>query len=441
MRKGQLKIRKSNLHRFSSVLTVVFSVFVVTSLFCSCSKSELKTEPVLIGQDWYYSASGVSNTDIVGFEYGSNTIYVYNIASGIKKPVLKLPESRGLVGTPGVYGDKVVYVTGDKDFADIGWSGYGEPIDSNFVVSLLDLKTGAVKDLTTDKSMKMLPGIFGNIVVWLDARNSEEHYLPQNWDVYTYDLKENKEQRLTSAPSATRDSLAINADWIVWCDNRNGTSLNPFCYDVYAWDLKHGLEKRLSSVSSSEDWSISLNGNYVVWTDSRNVDTTNSSYGYKDIYLYDLTNNEERRITLSSGKDSFPVIDGNRVVWIRDTAELTDDIFAYDIKTGQEPQISHTGNATLHPPTIFGNKVFWIESMTKELPNDTGFEAGYPFITGIYLYNLDTKKQMAPDFPAKVRSGEARQVPFYPAIINDNDILYDVGNHSGEEWTYLVKIN
>jgi hypothetical protein len=75
------------------------------------------------------------------------------------------------------------------------------------------------------------------------------------------------------------------------------------------------------------------------------------------------------------------------------------------------------------------------------MPNDTGFEAGYPFITGIYLYNLDTKRQIALDLPAKARSGEARQVPFYPAIISDNYVLYDVGNHGGEGWTYLVKIN
>ena len=411
------------------------------SLFCSCSKSELKAEPILIGQDCYYSVSGVSNTDLVGFEYDSNTIFVYNIASGIKKPVLKLPESRGLVGTPGVYGDKVVYVTGDKDFADIGWSGYGKPVDSNFVVSLLDLKTGAVQDLTTDTHMKMLPGIFGDTVVWVDSRNSDVNYLPRNWDVYIYDLKENKETRLTLAPTATRDSLAINADWIVWCDNRNGTSLNPFCYDVYAYDLKHGVEKRLSSVSSSEDWNISLNGNSVVWTDSRNVDTATSSYGYKDVYLYDLTNNGERRITSSSGKNSFPEIDGNRIVWIQETAELIDNMFVYDIKTGQETQISHTGIATLYPPAISGNKVFWMESMIKEMPNDTGFEAGYPFIADIYLYNLDTKRQIALDLPAKARSGEACQVSFNPAIINDNYVLYDIGDHAGTEWTYLVKIN
>jgi Tol biopolymer transport system component len=437
-----LKTRKSSSLKVISVLTPVFSFFTVMSLFCSCSKSGLKTEPTLIGENWYYSASGVSNTDIVGFEYDSNTIFVYNITSGIKKPVLKLPASRGLVDTPGLYGDKVVYITGDKDFPSAGWSGSGKPnIDSNFVVSILDLKTGEVKDLTTDKHMKMLPGIFGDTVVWVDSRNSDVNYLPQNWDVYIYDLKENKETRLTLAPTATRDSLAINADWIVWCDNRNGTSLNPFCYDVYAYDLKHGVEKRLSSVSSSEDWNISLNANSVVWTDSRNVYATNSSYGYRDIYLYDLTNNEERRITSSSGKDSFPVIDGNGIVWIQETAELTDNMFVYDIKTGQETQISHTDNAALHPPAISGNKIFWMESMIKEMPNDTGFEAGYPFITGIYLYNLDTKRQIALDLPAKARSAEARQVPFYPAIFSDNYVLYDVGNHAGTEWTYLVKIN
>jgi len=81
-----------------------------------------------------------------------------------------------------------------------------------FSNDLLDLKTGEVKDLTTDKHMKMLPGIFGDTVVWVDSRNSDVNYLPQNWDVYIYDLKENKETRLTLAPTATRDSLAINAD-------------------------------------------------------------------------------------------------------------------------------------------------------------------------------------------------------------------------------------
>ena len=201
------------------------------------------------------------------------------------------------------------------------------------------------------------------------------------------------------------------------------------------------MEKRLSSVSSSEDWDITLNGNNVVWTDIRNVDVTNSSYGYRDIYLYDLTKNEERRITSNPGMISSASINGNWIVWNRATGETTVDIFAFDLKTGHESHISDTGNATLHPPAISGNKIFWMESMNDEQPNDTGFEVGYPFITGIYMYDLDTKKQIALDLPAKARCGEARQVPINPPIINENYVLYDIGNHSGEGWTYLAKIN
>ena len=211
--------------------------------------------------------------------------------------LLTLPEGRSVEGKPSVYGDLAAYVSGDINLESAKSSGSGYPIiDANWALSVLNLKTGEVKDIVpVDNNMKLAPKICGDIVVWFDARNSKDtgnRY--GNFDVYAYDLKNNSGARLSSTTSAVWDDLAISGDRVVWRDNRNGEA--DHLYDIYAYDLKSNHEKRLTSVSSSYDWEIGINGNNVVWVDGRHIGPESIGqdggvhYDYTlntDIYLYD----------------------------------------------------------------------------------------------------------------------------------------------------------
>ena len=399
--------------------------------------------PELIGEDWYFDVpADDSGNVIVGFDYNSHCITSYDLVSGMKQELIHLVASRGIVGVPSVYGDKVAYITGQFDFQSISASSLTwPPPSSDFIISVLDMTTGEIKNLTTDNHFKMYPIVYGDTVVWLDARHTEGTVYGQ-FDLYAYDLKTGSEKRLTSTSSIPNESLVFNGDWVVWKDKRNGGTNN--CCDTYAYDLKHNMEKRLTSVSSYGIYNLCGSGNYVVWQDDRNANPespTKYDYTYnQDIYMYDLARNEELRITSYSGRDHSPAIDGDCIVWIRETGERLGDIFAYDITTGQETRVSHTGNAWYDPPTIKGGLVLWVDSAPRKIIANKVVCDGPPGVAGLYLYDFNTERQISVRLPEQVWDSW-RRYSCHPTIINNTNVLYTLGDESGRTWVYAAGVD
>jgi len=93
----------------------------------------------------------------------------------------------------------------------------------------------------------------------------------------------------------------------------------------------------------------------IVWSDKRN--------GNWDIYMYDFSTGQEKRITTDLSNQMRPSISGDKIVWLDQRTPTPSeypfygdgDVFMYDIPTGKETQITTLHRATQYdPPKIDG---------------------------------------------------------------------------------------
>lgn len=337
---------------------------LVISSFSGCAlteESELPAESWELNGFWRYSPQCIWGDTFVAGEYifgnGLEGQYIstYNLQTREKQRIKEIPVDY-LFEEPSIYEDNVVWsscyysrkdrMSQQKDFDNLDWN-----------VFLLDLKTGEERQITTDEHAQRSARISGDTIVWLDNRHEED-------DEY------------------------------------------PHFYDIYAYDLKTGEERRITTTNSIREYYLGISGSLVVWTDSRNdnpssrIDTY-PPVGNDDIYLYDLSTDQERRITTDPGSDSSPVIDNGRIVWRRMSAVRDQDIFLYDVETGQETQISESGYAAqYYYPAIYGDRIVWADSrLTRGNSDDDCFgldEAAGVSESGsaeIYLYDLETRQE------------------------------------------------
>ena len=93
-------------------------------------------------------------------------------------------------------------------------------------------------------------------------------------------------------------------------------------------------------------------GDKIVWADYRN------DY-YDDIFMYDLSTGQERVICTAPGNQTDPAIYGDKIVW-EDGRNGNADIYMYDLSTGQEKAIC-TAPGNQIEPAIYGNKIVWAD--------------------------------------------------------------------------------
>jgi len=330
---------------------------------------ELDIESWEIGENWMYSQQSIWGDIMVGLETEwqqgkavKQYIGTYNLRSREKELVYELPPERVADQAPAIHGSNIV------------WSSAGD-------VFLLDLKTTNVQQLTSEEHAQVNPRIFEDTVVWQDARNREGYYNPQRFDVYAYDIKTKTEKRLTSAPTAEGD-LSIDGKLVVWTDNRHA---DP------PMDIHAGNEPGFNN----------------------------------EIYAYDLTTNEEMRVTNYPGNDRHPVIDGDNIVWLRQLHQdyIKADVFLYNTVTGKEIQISTSNYAAFNPDTN-GNLIVWTDARATEgnTTNDVVMNGQEPG-ADIYLYDLETRQE------TKLTTTEKWKV-WHKPVIHDSFVVY--------EWSRMI---
>jgi beta propeller repeat protein len=273
-----------------------------------------------IGERFYYGQDSIRGKTLVvlEYEYKENRIahrYISTIdlRSYKKKRVYTIPDSR-IADTPSIYENKVVFASVDKDeyFNHMISSQLQPP--PNYDVFLLNIKSNKLQQLTTEEHAQICPRIDGNTIVWLDARNQQ-------------------------------------------------TDQFPFSYDIYAYDITTGNETRITSSTTAEGYNqVDISDNIVVWTDMRHADMDIASHAGNDalynneVYACNLSTGQEQRITTSPKNDRYPVIDAGRIVWLRQADINKADIFLYDLESGVEMQISHSGYAVSYP-AISGDRI------------------------------------------------------------------------------------
>ncbi|MDD4250280.1 MAG: beta-propeller fold lactonase family protein, partial [Methanosarcina sp.] len=134
------------------------------------------------------------------------------------------------------------------------------------------------------------------------------------------------------------------------------------------------LEIQITQITTSGTASNPhIYGDRIVWEDIRD--------GKSDIYMYDLSTQQEAQIS-TSGTANYPAIYDNRIVWY-DSRNGKCDVYMYDLSTQQETQISTSGTAyASYPgPDIYKDKIVW------------GEFGEYIDSTNLVMHNLSTQQE------------------------------------------------
>jgi beta propeller repeat protein len=156
---------------------------------------------------------------------------------------------------------------------------------------MYDLSSEEEKQVTVNESWQEGPAIYENRIVWTDMRNSNltpDDWMQWNVDIYMYDLTSGEETQITTDGS-NQLLPAIHGDSIVWEDYRNhaeATDINPILEelqwnsDIYMYNISSQEEKQITVNESSQEYPA-IYEEKIVWVDMRN--------GYLDIYMTTLT--------------------------------------------------------------------------------------------------------------------------------------------------------
>jgi beta propeller repeat protein len=311
----------------------------------------------LIGEHFYYGQACIWENTLAGmeFEYKDENIIgqyfvTFDLETHNKQRVLEIPEDR-MADVPSIYQNKLVWASVDRDeFFQHAVKSSIEP-PPNYDVFILNMTTNEVRQLTIEEHAQWSPRISGDTIVWLDARNQPlEQY--------------------------------------------------PLRFDVYAYNLRTGQETRITENATAEGYNqVAIDGSTIVWTDMRHADMDvishagNDSAYNNEIYTFDLSTGEERRITTSPGNDQSPGISGNIITWLRQEDYQKADIFLYDLESRLEAPVSTSGYAAFSP-SIYEKKIVWTDARISKgnTSNDVIINGQKPG-ADIYVYDLEIHEE------------------------------------------------
>ena len=118
-------------------------------------------------------------------------------------------------------------------------------------------------------------------------------------------------------------------------------------------------------------WLPRIDGDRIVWVDHRNAPGDMVNQGNSDIYLHDLSTGKTTPVTINPARQDHPDVDGDWVVWEdwrnnpnptpKNAGEFKEsDIFALNLKTGKEIQVTNLPGMELNPK-VDGDRVFYIK--------------------------------------------------------------------------------
>ncbi|WP_292517967.1 hypothetical protein [Methanoculleus sp.] len=256
--------------------------------------------------------------------HGGADIYVYEIASGTET---RVTNGTAIALWPDISGDRIVW--------EDNRSGSPE-------IRLYDTATGT-ETAITNGTRGTVPAIDGDMVVWLDRRAGDEG------GIYAMNLTTGSTVRVSSGP-VQGDPLIVSPDVsggaVVWADQSTGN------YTVFVSE-GGGAPVSLANNSVMQGFPT-ISGGRAVWSEVGN--------GSSSLVIHNLTSGEEERVAGGPpGVATYPDISGDRVVWQNATGQDTDDIYRYDIATGETLQVT-SDDAPQFIPRISGDRVVWMDN-------------------------------------------------------------------------------
>lgn len=112
-----------------------------------------------------------------------------------------------------------------------------------YAISVSGVLVMDIQQITSDPALQGDPYIYGDIIAYNDTRNG-------NYDIYIYNLSSGQERQITTNTEKQRGP-AIYENIIVWEDNRSPTNCtlwNLGCNsDIYTYNLSNGQETRITN--------------------------------------------------------------------------------------------------------------------------------------------------------------------------------------------------
>jgi TolB protein len=195
----------------------------------------------------------------------------------------------------------------------------------------------------------------GDYIVWSDNRNG-------NSDIYAYQISTQTEFAITTA-AGTQRYPEISGDYVVWEDYRNGNA------DIYAYRISTGKVFAITTADHNQRYP-QIDGDYAVWQDERGSDA--------DIYAYQFSAAAEFPVSMQAGVEEWvPQIKGDVIVWQAYAGGFS-DIYGYRISTSSVFPVSVAAGSSQYSPALSDNYVVWIDNRNSGSDDD------------IYAYNLTT---------------------------------------------------
>ena len=283
---------------------------------------------------------------------GDWDIYLYDMGTGQTRRLTDDPKDQM---APRISGNRVV------------WQDYRNSVSQyeNPDIYYLDLETGFERMLNSPDSTyggyEERPDIDGDMVVWEDSAAAISEFSR----IYFYDL-ENPAPIQIYQYSNAQTRPAVSDRKVVWTDfNLDGV------YFRYLLDSQVHL---LEQTNESPVTGIGISGNRVVYTKFMPDDLR------YNIRLFELdltmTGGTGRWLSPGAAQQEQPAIDGDRVVW-RDERNGNEDIYLYDLSVEQEvPLVVAPGSQ--NSPDIDGDLVAFTDNRNG---NDDIYLASVPVLT------------------------------------------------------------
>ncbi len=249
------------------------------------------------------------------------------------------------------------------------WRSSNPDIEQSDDIYLLDLVTGMERPICLNPEDQLFPAVDGDRVVWLDNRRG-------NWAIYLYDLTTGLERFVSDAPTTRLfESYGpdISGDLIVWADERYHPTTHKL--DIFMYNLANDTLTRITDEEADQGiGGPRIDGNKLVWCDTRNDPSG-------DIYMYDVSLQQEFIVANDPGSESQPDISGTGVVWTKSVGEGVWNIWFRDLATPTPAAALDTSSYTQSYPRISGRWVAW---------NDDRLTHGTDYYHNVWIYDLLT---------------------------------------------------
>jgi beta propeller repeat protein len=252
-------------------------------------------------------------------------LYIYNILNGETRVITENITTLDI----DIYKDKVVWIE-NTPYEFIGEGYDRQAVQHPDKLMIYDIGNGVIDELLElNKVWTSFGGIYGDYIVYESPKYCKPKYCFQtetevssnnfvveppeqgDQDIWLYNLKTGENQQITSNDEDQRFPL-VYENLIVWTDKRHTTEFGDTIYyynasngDEEIFEFSKNIKFGTPGIGIS---GVSFSGKYVSWADIRN--------GREDVYVYDLGNEIERRITFNSESQGGAKIFENKIVWI-----------------------------------------------------------------------------------------------------------------------------